>query len=61
MKAELLASNLGFTEGPVVMPDGTLVFCDGNIGELSTYANGEVDTYAVTGGSPWGAGRSSNS
>ena len=55
MKAELLASNLGFTEGPVVMPDGTLVFCDGNIGELSTYAGGEVGTYAVTGGSPWGA------
>jgi gluconolactonase len=55
MKTELLASNLGFTEGPVVMPDGTLVFCDGNIGELSTYANGAVGTYARTGGSPWGA------
>ena len=55
MKAELLASKLGFTEGPVVMPDGTLVFCDGNIGELSTYENGAVGTYARTGGSPWGA------
>ena len=55
MKAELLASSLGFPEGPVVLPGGELVFCDGNIGELSTYANGEVGTYAATGGSPWGA------
>ncbi len=55
MKATLLAANLGFPEGPVIMPDGRLVFCDGNIGELSVYADGEVRTFARTGGSPWGA------
>src|SRR5919108_3889670 len=55
MAARLLASNLGFPEGPVVMPDGRLVFCDGNIGELSTWHDGAVTTFAVTGGSPWGA------
>lgn len=55
MNARLLASELGFPEGPVVLPDGRLVFCDGNIGELSLYADGVVSTFAVTGGSPWGA------
>jgi len=43
-------------EGPVVMPDGRLVFCDGNIGELSLYAGGVVSSFALMGGSPWGAG-----
>ncbi len=55
MNARLLASELGFPEGPVVLPDGRLVFCDGNIEELSLYADGAVSTFAVTGGSPWGA------
>src|SRR5207253_4227627 len=55
MDARLLASELGFPEGPTVLPDGRLVFCDGNIGKLSVYADGEVGTFAVTGGSPWGA------
>src|SRR5438874_1306371 len=55
MDARLLASGLGFPEGPTVLPDGLLVFCDGNIGELSVYADEAVGTFAVTGGSPWGA------
>jgi gluconolactonase len=55
MDARLLASALGFPEGPTVLPDGRLVFCDGNIGELSVYAEESVGTFAVTGGSPWGA------
>src|SRR5712691_1538316 len=55
MNANLLASDLGFPEGPVVLPDGRLVFCDGNIGELLVYADCAVGTFAVTGGSPWGA------
>jgi gluconolactonase len=55
MDAHLLASNLGFPEGPVVMPDGRIVFCDGNVGELLVYAEGTVGTFAATGGSPWGA------
>ena len=55
MEGRLLASNLGFPEGPVVMGDGRLVFCDGNVGELLVYADGAVETFATVGGSPWGA------
>ena len=51
----MLASGLGFPEGPAVMGDGRLVFCDGNTGELLVYQDGEVSTYARTGGSPWGS------
>ena len=55
MTTRLLASDLGFPEGPVVMPDGRIVFCDGNVGELLVWDGGSVDTFARTGGSPWGA------
>src|SRR6266496_3919228 len=55
MTARLIASNLGFPEGPVVLRDGRLVFCDGNTGELLLWDGTEVTTFAVTGGSPWGA------
>ena len=55
MKTTLLASGLGFPEGPVVMSEGRVVFCDGNTGELLVYTDGSVSTYARTGGSPWGA------
>ena len=55
MKANLLASDLGFPEGPVVMLDGRIVFCDGNVGELLAYESGKVGTFARMGGSPWGA------
>jgi gluconolactonase len=55
MKAALLASGLGFPEGPVVMGDGRVVFCDGNTGELLVCAEGRVSAFARTGGSPWGA------
>jgi gluconolactonase len=55
MDVTLLASDLGFPEGPVVMPDGAIVLCDGNTGELLRYADGRLSTFAVTGGSPWGA------
>jgi gluconolactonase len=54
MKATLLASGLGFPEGPVVVGDGRVVFCDGNTGELLVYADGSVSAYTRTGGSPWG-------
>jgi gluconolactonase len=55
VESTLLASNLGFPEGPVVLGDGRLVFCDGNTGELLQWRDGEVSQFAVTGGSPWGA------
>lgn len=54
VKTTLLASGLGFPEGPVVMGEGRIVFCDGNTGELLVYAYGSVSAYARTGGSPWG-------
>jgi gluconolactonase len=55
MPSALLAENLGFPEGPVVMPDGSIVLCDGNTGELLRYAGEAISTFASTGGSPWGA------
>ena len=39
-KADLLASGLGFPEGPVVMGDGRIVLCDGNTGELLAHQGG---------------------
>ena len=55
VEGTLLAPDLGFPEGPVVMPDGAIVFCDGNTGELRSWTDGTLGTYAHTGGSPWGA------
>jgi gluconolactonase len=54
MQYSLLASGLGFPEGPAIMGDGRIVLCDGNTGELLAYDNGKVSRYAFTGGSPWG-------
>jgi gluconolactonase len=55
VQGTLLAPELGFPEGPVVMPDGAIVFVDGNTGELCRWSGGTVTQFAVTGGSPWGA------
>lgn len=54
MRSTLLASGLGFPEGPSKLPDGRIVLCDGNIGELLEYAGDRTPTFARTGGSPWG-------
>jgi gluconolactonase len=54
VQSTLLASGLGFPEGPAVLGDGRIVLCDGNTGELLAYSNGAVSAYARTGGSPWG-------
>ena len=55
VEGTLLASGLGFPEGPVVMPDGAIVLCDGNTGQLLRWSDGAMSTFADTGGSPWGA------
>ena len=55
MQGTRLASDLGFPEGPVVMPDGGIVFCDGNTGELLQWKGDQLSTFAQMGGSPWGA------
>jgi gluconolactonase len=54
LESTLLASGLGFPEGPAVMGDGRIVLCDGNTGELLVYQHEKISTYARTGGSPWG-------
>lgn len=54
MQSTLLASGLGFPEGPAVLADGRVLLCDGNVGELLEYAGGRTSTFARTGGSPWG-------
>src|SRR5215467_9282814 len=54
VQSTLLASSLGFPEGPAIMGDGRVVLCDGNTGELLAYDDGGVSTFARTGGSPWG-------
>ncbi len=54
MESTLLASGLGFPEGPAVLADGRIVLCDGNTGELLSYQHEKISTYAHTGGSPWG-------
>jgi hypothetical protein len=37
------------------MPDGAIVLCDGNTGELLVWRDGAISTFADMGGSPWGA------
>lgn len=54
MQSTQLASGLGFPEGPTVLPDGRIVLCDGNTGELLVWADGKMAHFANTGGSPWG-------
>jgi gluconolactonase len=54
LQSTLLASGLGFPEGPAILGDGRIVLCDGNTGELLAYEDGNISMYAHTGGSPWG-------
>jgi hypothetical protein len=43
-----------YPEAPVVLPDGRIVFCGGNIGDLPGFDVEAVATYVKTSGSPWG-------
>jgi gluconolactonase len=54
MQSRMLASGLGFPEGPTVLGDGRIVLCDGNTGELLVWADDAMSRFANTGGSPWG-------
>ena len=54
MSARQLASGLGFTEGPLVLPDGGIVFCDGTQGTLLLYDGVRVSEYARASGGPNG-------
>jgi gluconolactonase len=47
-----LADGLGFAEGPLVRPDGGIVFCDGSRDRLLEYRGGQVSDHARLGGPP---------
>ena len=55
MKKEMVAKGLGFTEGPVILPDGRVAFCDQFASGLYVYDGSGVALLARTGGSPNGA------
>jgi gluconolactonase len=52
---ELLAEGLRFPEGPIAMPDGSVVLVEIARGTLSRVADGEVSVIAELGGGPNGA------
>src|SRR4051794_41496279 len=54
---ELIASGLRFPEGPIAMPDGTVVLVEIARGTLSRVdpATGSIDVVAECGGGPNGA------
>ncbi|MEP7100803.1 MAG: SMP-30/gluconolactonase/LRE family protein, partial [Burkholderiales bacterium] len=53
---KILATNLNFPEGPIAMPDGSVVFVEIGAGQLSRWQpNGKVEAVAKTGGGPNGA------
>ena len=55
MSPRLLAEGTGFAEGPLPLPDGRIVFCDGTHGTLLVWAEGEpLTTFARPGGGPNG-------
>lgn len=51
----LLAEDLAFPEGPVVLPDGSLVVCEIARGRVTRIAGGRSFAVAETGGGPNGA------
>jgi gluconolactonase len=54
-KADIVAEGLGFPEGPVVLPDGRISFCEQYNECMSVYDGGTTELLATTGGSPNGA------
>jgi gluconolactonase len=54
LEFEVLASGLGFTEGPVVTDDGTIYAVDVDGGRVLRIRSGAVDVVATPGGGPNG-------
>lgn len=52
---EVATTGLAFPEGPVVLPDGRLAFCEECAGRISVYDGKGTSALAYTGGSPNGA------
>ncbi len=55
MQTVVLASDVGFTEGPVWMQDGRIVFTSIDTGKVYQHQDGATTILAVTGGGPNGA------
>lgn len=55
MNFEVIASGVGFTEGPVFTQDGRIVFTSIDQGKVYQVENGETSVLALTGGGPNGA------
>jgi len=53
--AEVVAKGLGFPEGPVLLPDGRMAFCEETASRISAFDGNGVKVVAETGGSPNGA------
>ena len=55
MNAEVIASGVGFTEGPVFLRDGSVAFTSIDHGCVYRVGGGETKVLALTGGGPNGA------
>jgi gluconolactonase len=55
MEFEVLAEGLGFPEGPIAMPDGSVILVEIQRGTLSRVWNGRIEVIAELGGGPNGA------
>ncbi len=56
MKIDVIAEGLQFPEGPIAMPDGSVLFVDIARGTLSrAWGNGRIEVVSNTGGGPNGA------
>ncbi|MDX2237374.1 MAG: SMP-30/gluconolactonase/LRE family protein [Hyphomonadaceae bacterium] len=55
MSFEILAEGLQFPEGPIAMPDGSVILVEIKRGTLSRVWNGKIEVIATLGGGPNGA------
>ncbi len=55
MDFEIVAEGLGFPEGPIIMPDGSIILVEIKRGTLSRVWNGRTEVIAALGGGPNGA------
>ena len=55
MDFEVIAAGLQFPEGPIAMPDGSVIFVEIARGTLTRAWNGRTEVIAHLGGGPKGA------
>ena len=54
MDMEVIAEGLGFPEGPIIMPDGSVILVEIRRGTVSRCWNGRTEVIATPGGGPNG-------